>query len=113
MALASIREDYQMAHLDILPGADEARLTFLAVRRWFGWSSVHRRSAARRRGTELRRHVRAEIAREVGAVMHFGQPDHAVATSKTFRQLARIAGAAPSGEGEYVRRVLTHSDATR
>lgn len=25
--------------LDILSGADEARLTFLAVRRWFGWSA--------------------------------------------------------------------------
>ncbi len=23
----------------MLPGEDEARLTFLAVRRWFGWSS--------------------------------------------------------------------------
>ena len=25
--------------LRVLPGVDEARLTFLAVRRWFGWSS--------------------------------------------------------------------------
>ncbi|WP_299446599.1 Ppx/GppA phosphatase family protein [uncultured Phycicoccus sp.] len=25
--------------LDVLPGEDEARLTFLAVRRWFGWSA--------------------------------------------------------------------------
>jgi exopolyphosphatase/guanosine-5'-triphosphate,3'-diphosphate pyrophosphatase len=25
--------------LQVLPGADEARLTFLAVRRWFGLSS--------------------------------------------------------------------------
>ncbi|MFL6071394.1 MAG: Ppx/GppA family phosphatase, partial [Actinomycetes bacterium] len=25
--------------LEVLSGADEARLTFLAVRRWFGWSS--------------------------------------------------------------------------
>jgi exopolyphosphatase/guanosine-5'-triphosphate,3'-diphosphate pyrophosphatase len=25
--------------LEVLPGPDEARLTFLAVRRWFGWSS--------------------------------------------------------------------------
>src|SRR5918912_872809 len=24
--------------LDVLPGGEEARLTFLAVRRWFGWS---------------------------------------------------------------------------
>ncbi len=26
-------------HLQVLPGRDEARLTYLAVRRWFGWSS--------------------------------------------------------------------------
>jgi exopolyphosphatase/guanosine-5'-triphosphate,3'-diphosphate pyrophosphatase len=26
-------------HIDVLSGRDEARLTFLAVRRWFGWSS--------------------------------------------------------------------------
>jgi exopolyphosphatase/guanosine-5'-triphosphate,3'-diphosphate pyrophosphatase len=32
--------------------------------------------------------------------------DHAVATSKTFRSLARICGAAPQGEGLLVRRVL-------
>ena len=25
--------------IEVLPGDDEARLTFLAVRRWFGWSS--------------------------------------------------------------------------
>src|SRR5688500_775687 len=25
--------------LEVLPGEDEARLTFLAVRRWFGWSA--------------------------------------------------------------------------
>jgi len=33
-----------------------------------------------------------------------------VGTSKTFRQLARIAGAAPSGEGPYVKRVLRRAD---
>ena len=33
-----------------------------------------------------------------------------VGTSKTFRQLARIAGAAPSGEGPYVKRALRHAD---
>jgi exopolyphosphatase / guanosine-5'-triphosphate,3'-diphosphate pyrophosphatase len=26
-------------HLDVLSGPDEARLTFLAVRRWYGWSA--------------------------------------------------------------------------
>src|SRR5262249_6230989 len=56
------------------------------------------------------KHVRAEIAREAGAFLRRGTPDHAVGTSKTFRQLARIAGAAPSGEGFYVKRYLKHSD---
>jgi exopolyphosphatase/guanosine-5'-triphosphate,3'-diphosphate pyrophosphatase len=33
-----------------------------------------------------------------------------VATSKTFRQLARIAGAAPSNDGYFVRRTLSRDD---
>ena len=43
----------------------------------------------------LRRHVRAEIARIVGEFSRFGAPDHVVATSKTFRQLARHRGRGP------------------
>ena len=60
---------------------------------------------------QLRRHVRAEIARRAAEVIA-GPPDRAVATSKTFRQLARIAGAAPSAEGPYVRRAVSHTDVT-
>ena len=48
---------------------------------------------------ELRKKVRAEIARDAGAVLRGGTPDHAVATSKTFRSLARVCGAAPSRRG--------------
>jgi exopolyphosphatase / guanosine-5'-triphosphate,3'-diphosphate pyrophosphatase len=149
--LARIRAD---AHVDIrvLTGRDESRLTFLAARRWFGWSSgrllvidigggsleiasgideepdvaVSLPLGAGRLTRDwltgdppsadevrnLRRHVRTEIARTVGEVLRNGAPDHAVATSKTFRQLARIAGAAPSGEGAYVRRTLRHSELT-
>src|SRR5258708_13328978 len=59
----------------------------------------------------LRRHVRAEIARHAGQILRRGTADHIVGTSKTFRQLARIAGAAPSGEGFYVKRYLKHTDA--
>jgi exopolyphosphatase/guanosine-5'-triphosphate,3'-diphosphate pyrophosphatase len=33
--------------------------------------------------------------------------DHAVATSKTFRQLARLGGAAPSSDGQRAQRELT------
>jgi exopolyphosphatase/guanosine-5'-triphosphate,3'-diphosphate pyrophosphatase len=61
---------------------------------------------------ELRRHVRAEVATAIGILLRDGQPNHAVATSKTFRQLARVGGAAPSSEGHYVKRVLKHTDVT-
>lgn len=138
--------------IDVLSGEDEARLTFLAVRRWFGWSSgrllvvdIGGGSLEIASGIDeepdaafslplgagrltrdwftadppsadevraLRRHVRAEIARHVGEVSRYGPADHAVATSKTFRQLARIAGAAPSAEGPYQRRVLQDADLT-
>lgn len=55
----------------------------------------------------LRRQARTEIARTVGEFTRLGKPDHVVATSKTFRQLARIAGAARSTEGLYVQRELS------
>lgn len=133
--------------LPVLSGEDEARLTFLAVRRWFGWSAgkllvldigggsleiacgidedpdiavslplgAGRLTAGWLPGDPpdpadikaLRRHVRTEIARTVGEFSRFGAPDHVVATSKTFKQLARIAGAARSAEGLYVQRDLT------
>ncbi|MFE3791564.1 Ppx/GppA phosphatase family protein [Streptomyces goshikiensis] len=133
--------------LPILSGPDEARLTFLAVRRWFGWSAgkllvldigggsleiaygideepyaaaslplgAGRLTSGWLPGDPpdaadvraLRRHVRAQIARTVGEFSRFGAPDHVVATSKTFKQLARIAGAARSADGLYVQRDLT------
>jgi len=136
--------------ITVLPGADEARLTFLAARRWFGWSSgrlllldigggsleiaagideepdnaVSLPLGAGRLTRDwlagdppsadevraLRRHVRAEIATAVGILLRDGPPNHAVATSKTFRQLARVAGAAPSSDGPYVKRALKHTD---
>ena len=135
-----------------LPGPEEARLTFLAARRWFGWSSgrvlvvdIGGGSLEIGAGSDeqpdvaislplgaarltrdwltgnppsadqvraLRRHVRAEIARRAAEVTRAGPPDRAVATSKTFRQLARIAGAAPSADGPYVRRAVSHADVT-
>jgi exopolyphosphatase/guanosine-5'-triphosphate,3'-diphosphate pyrophosphatase len=143
-------QDQTGARIRVLSGENEARLTFLAARRWFGWSSgrllvvdigggslemgagldeepeavmslplgagrltrdwftADPPSSAQVRA--LRRHVRAEIARRAGGVRRGGTVDHAVGTSKTFRQLARIAGAAPSSEGFYVKRFLRHSD---
>jgi exopolyphosphatase/guanosine-5'-triphosphate,3'-diphosphate pyrophosphatase len=134
--------------IEVLPGEDEARLTFLAVRRWFGWSSgrlavfdigggsleiavgsdegpdvaqslplgAARLTREWLTGADedaikkLRLKIRADLARDAGSVLRSGRPDHAVATSKTFRSLARICGAAPSGEGPLVKRTLPHDD---
>ena len=138
------------AEIRVLSGQNEARLTFLAARRWFGWSSgrllvidIGGGSLEVAAGSDeepeavmslplgavrltrdwlaadppspdevraMRKHVRAEIARLAGGLLRHGAVDHAVGTSKTFRQLARIAGAAPSSEGFYVKRFLRHSD---
>jgi exopolyphosphatase / guanosine-5'-triphosphate,3'-diphosphate pyrophosphatase len=138
--------------IQVLPGTDESRLTFLAARRWFGWSAgrlllldigggsleiasgqdedpsvavslplganrltrdwLTSDPPEREQVRMLRRHVRVEIAAAASAIRSAGDPDRCVATSKTFRQLARIAGAAPSSEGPYVKRVLRHTDVT-
>lgn len=143
--LAQVR-DTTGVEVGVLSGEDEARLTFLAVRRWFGWSSgrlavfdigggsleiaagsdeapdvAHSLPLGAGRVTRewlgedppaedvvrrLRKQIRADIARGAGTVLRGGAPDHAVATSKTFRSLARVCGAAPYGEGLLVRRVL-------
>lgn len=136
--------------IDVLSGEDEARMTFLAVRRWFGWSSgrlmvldigggsleiasgldeepdvavslplgAGRLTRALLAGDPptaesvraLRRHARSHVASVAGRLLRFGNPSIAAATSKTFRQLARVAGVAPSTDGIYARRVL-HYDA--
>jgi len=138
------------ADLQALSGDEEARLTFLAVRRWYGWSagrllvldigggsleiasgldedpdtatSVPLGAGRLTRdwftsdppGTDevraLRKHIRAQMGREIGNIVRYGYPDVAVATSKTFRSLARITGAAPSAEGPQVRRTLSRDD---
>ena len=149
--LARIRAESGV-DLQVLPGEDESRLTFLAVRRWFGWSSgrllvvdIGGGSLELAAGMdeepdvavslplgavrltrdwftadppppgevrELRKHVRTEIGRVIGSIVRYGPVDRPVATSKTFRQLARIAGAAPSSEGLYAKRALKHMDLT-
>lgn len=136
--------------LVVLAGDDEARLTFLAARRWFGWSSgrlavfdigggsleiaagdderpdvaqsLELGAGRLTRGwlpddvpqakdvKALRKHVRAEMARDAGSLLRAGVGDHTVATSKTFRSLARMCGAASAEEGPYVRRVLQRDD---
>ena len=54
--------------------------------------------------------MRAEIGKVVGDLVRFGRPDRVCASSKTFKQLARVAGAAPSAEGPYVSRRLFRAD---
>src|SRR5215217_8790220 len=143
--LAGVRKETGV-EIQVLPGEDEARLTFLAVRRWFGWSSgrlmvfdigggsleiatggdeapdvaqslplgagrltrewLTQDPPAPDTVRALRRTVRADIAHGAGLLLRPGRADQAVATSKTFRSLARVCGAAPSGEGPFVRRVL-------
>jgi exopolyphosphatase/guanosine-5'-triphosphate,3'-diphosphate pyrophosphatase len=139
--------DETTVDLQVLTGEDEARLTFLAVRRWFGWSAgrlavfdigggsleiaagsdeeptvaVSVPLGAGRLTREsltqdppdkdevkaLRKRVRIEMAAVAGDVLRAGKPQRAVATSKTFRSLARITGAAPSDDGPYVPRSLS------
>ncbi|WP_148613608.1 Ppx/GppA phosphatase family protein [Nocardioides rubriscoriae] len=149
----SVNSDDVLAHvrertgveIGVLSGEDEARLTFLAVRRWFGWSAGRLAvfdigggsleiagggderpdvawslplGAARLARTHfaeqpdeaglkaIRKRIRAEIARDAGNLLRAGTPHRAAATSKTFRSLARICGAASSTEGSLVPRSL-------
>ena len=78
------------------------------ARRWFA-SGTPDESSLR----ELRRQIRADIARDAGNLLRNGTPHRAAATSKTFRSLARICGAAPSSEGLLVPRVLRKTDLSR
>src|SRR5258705_6028646 len=115
--------------LQVLSGVDESRLTFLAVRRWYGWSAgriinidigggslelsngvdeepdlamtappaagrVTREwlpddPPGRRRVAMLRDWLTTEVAETGAKVLEAGNPDLAVATSQTFRSLAR------------------------
>lgn len=136
--------------LEVLSGVDEARLTFLAVRRWFGWSSgrllvldigggslevavgdTEEPDAAfslplgagrltrehlsddppsSSEVKQLRKHVRGLIADQDAVLASVADAGHVVGTSKTFRQLARLTGAAPSSAGPYVQRLLDRND---
>ena len=147
--LAAVRDETGV-DLQVLTGEDEARLTFLAVRRWYGWSSgrllvmdIGGGSLEMAAGIDelpdalaslplgagrltrtmlpgdppsgsdvkaLRKHVRTEVARRLRPFEALGDPDRVVGTSKTFRQLARLAGAPPSDEGELVPRLLSLDD---
>jgi exopolyphosphatase / guanosine-5'-triphosphate,3'-diphosphate pyrophosphatase len=135
--------------LRVLNGTDEARLTFLAARRWYGWSAgkllvfdigggslelamgvdeepdfarsvpLGAGRLTRERFTTdppsreeidtTREWLDDELASVAKKVAKQGEPDRVVATSKTFRSLSRLTGAAPSSAGPRVRRVLTEA----
>jgi exopolyphosphatase/guanosine-5'-triphosphate,3'-diphosphate pyrophosphatase len=149
--LSRVRDEARV-DLQVLPGEDEARLTFLAVRRWFGWSAgrllcldigggsleiafgidedpevalslplgAGRLTRERLTGdlprrrdvTALREHVREVLAEAVPAIS--GETaDRVAATSKTFRSLARLDGAAPYADGPRVPRSLSREGLER
>jgi exopolyphosphatase/guanosine-5'-triphosphate,3'-diphosphate pyrophosphatase len=125
-------------------------MTFLAVRRWFGWSAgrllvldigggsleiavgvdeepgvalsvpLGAGRLTRERFSadppppvemdDLRHHVARQIDTSVnGLGIDLGEWDRAAATSKTFRTLARLAGAAPSEAGQRAARSLSRT----
>jgi exopolyphosphatase/guanosine-5'-triphosphate,3'-diphosphate pyrophosphatase len=131
--------------LQVLSGEAEAIMTFLAVRRWYGWSAgqllvldigggslemasgideepavalslplgAGRLTRERLRGDppsaaqvdKLCEYVDQQIGKVVGKLPE--RWDRTVVTSKTFRTLGRLAGAAPSSAGRQVPRRLT------
>jgi exopolyphosphatase / guanosine-5'-triphosphate,3'-diphosphate pyrophosphatase len=131
--------------LEVLPGEEEARYTFLAARRWYGWSAGNLLlldigggslemamgideqpdlavslplGAGRMARTiqdppkqseikKVREWLAGQLAPTAKKFRKLGRPDRVVATSKTFRSLARLTGAAPSSAGPRVRRTLT------
>jgi exopolyphosphatase / guanosine-5'-triphosphate,3'-diphosphate pyrophosphatase len=150
--LARVRRETGV-DLQVLSGADEARMTFLAVRRWFGWSAGRLlvldigggslevaagidedpdfalslplgagRLSRDRFGVDpdlaaapsaqvvedLAEYVDALLDPVAEKLSDIGW-ERPVATSKTFRTLARLAGAPPSSAGLWSRRSLTRS----
>ena len=135
--------------LQVLTGEEEARLTFLAVRRWYGWSAgrvtnldIGGGSLEMSTGTDempeyavsvnlgaarlthewfdtdpperkqinlLRDYIDAELMEPARAFRKYGVGGLGVGTSKTFRTLARLTGAAPSSAGPFVKRTLTEA----
>ncbi|MBN6041920.1 Ppx/GppA phosphatase family protein [Amycolatopsis sp. 195334CR] len=136
-----------------LTGEDEARLTYAAAHRWYGWAAgrillldigggsleialgrdakpelalslplgAGRLTRAflpddppsRAQLRDLRRHVRSTL-REISDRLRWeGHPARVVATSKTFKQLARVCGAAPQRKGPFVHRELQAADLRR
>ncbi|MEV4313884.1 hypothetical protein [Actinocrispum sp. NPDC049592] len=65
---------------------------------------------ARKQLKALGRHVRSTLSEVLDRLRWEGKPRHVVATSKTFKQLARLNGAASQRKGPFVRRTLKLAD---
>jgi len=150
--LAAVR-DRAGVELAVLPGEQEALLTFLAVRRWFGWSAgrllcldigggslelasgldeepevasslplgAGRLTRERLDGDPppgkqvqaVRTYAKEQIEQVRPALLAAGEVDLGVVTSKTFRSLARLDGAAAYAQGPRVPRRLRRSGLER
>jgi exopolyphosphatase/guanosine-5'-triphosphate,3'-diphosphate pyrophosphatase len=142
--LRRIRDETRV-DLQVLSGEAEAIMTFLAVRRWFGWSAgrllvldigggsleiasgideepdvalslplgAGRLTRERLRGDppspaqvdKLFEYAEEQVGKALAKLPN--RFDRPVGTSKTFRTLARLAGAAPSSAGPRATRRLT------
>jgi len=140
--IAKINEDFEI-DLQVLSGEDEAKITFLAARRWYGWSSgrllmvdigggslelavgvnevpdvaislplgASRLTKDHLAGDpftkksirELRDHIESNIAEILPSLLQHQETDRAIATSKTLRTLARLAGDWIDGNGRKLR----------
>jgi exopolyphosphatase/guanosine-5'-triphosphate,3'-diphosphate pyrophosphatase len=138
----SINKDFKI-DLQVLSGEEEAKLTFLAARRWFGWSSGRLLvidigggllemavgvdespeiatslplGAARltknflkgdpytdKSIRALRDHIEDKLEQILPSLVKHQDSDRAIATSKTLRTLARLAGDWFDGNGKNIK----------
>lgn len=94
--------------LEIAAGSDEEPEVALSVP--LGAGRLTRRFGSSGNTKAMRRHVRSTIGAVIGEVLRVAPFDQTVGTSKTFRTLGRIAGAAPQSEGPFVSRTLRLAD---
>jgi exopolyphosphatase/guanosine-5'-triphosphate,3'-diphosphate pyrophosphatase len=138
----SINKDFKI-DLQVLSGEEEAKLTFLAARRWFGWSSgrllvidIGGGSLEMAVGVDespeiatslplgaarltknflkgdpytdksiraLRNHIEDKLEQILPSLVKHQDSDRAIATSKTLRTLARLAGDWFDGNGKNIK----------
>ena len=143
-------EQHARVRPQFLSGEEEARLTYQAAHRWYGWSAnrillidigggtmeiamgrdaepdlavslplgagnltrmfLRDDPPTRRQVKRLRSHIRATLREVTDRVRWEGHAARAIATSKTFKQLARLTGAPPQRKGPFVSRNVAVRD---